>query len=280
MDKFSFHRVRLLLNMEWIKNRKFFMIYAVLVFVGIIVGLGLTNGMSNRYLIRNLSNDVINFLFIFGSLSWLGFSSFSFKEFHKRETALAYLQLPANSQEKFLSKTIIYIFIFPLVFGVIFYLGVNTSIWIWDNYTLSQGLIDRYFTLNYPDATPFNYITINGILRFILDKERLVFLSVPFGFLLCVGSFSTVSSLIFGRFNIFYSLILGIAFFTLCVFSVILASHLLLPDQTFGLDNAFRDDLKIMDDIPLSIFTLVALLYLSSIVFLSTVRIRLQEKEI
>lgn len=280
MDKFSFHRLGLLLKMEWVKNKKFFLIFSVLVFVGIIIGTAFKNGLAERYVINDLSNDVVDYLVTFFLPSWLIFSSFSFREFHKREKSVDYLQLPSSTTEKFTAKVLIYFLFFPLVFGVIFFVGVNTSIYLWDSYTVSAGINDRLYTLNYPNARPFNYITIDGIISFFTRGRDIIFLFLALGFTIIGGSFSFFSSLSFGRFNIFHTIILSISYFFITTLVVVMASHLILPEQTFGFDNAFRYDREITMDVPFSLFTVVLMLHLSGMVFLIISYFRLKEKEV
>lgn len=280
MDKFNWSRVGLLLRMEWVKNRKFFVAFWILVFVGIIIGTGYLNGTSGRYLISRPSNDFLTYYAQFGIIAWLIYASFSFKEFHKKESSIEFLALPAELSEKFISKLLIFILLFPILYTIVFYFSINTSIYLWDNYTLASVRMEDYYEINYPSAMSFDYLTINGIYSALMKGYTLIGVFLYFGVLLIIGSSSYFSSLSFGRFNLFFTTLFSLGYVAICSTVVVLASHILLPEQTRGFDVAFQQDFRLFDNLPISVFTLFLTLILSSIILLIASFFELKEKEV
>lgn len=281
MDKFNWSRVGLLLRMEWVKNQKFFVAFWILVFVGIIIGTGYMRGTIGRYLITRPSNDFLMYFSQFGVIAWLIYASFSFKEFHKKESSIEFLSLPANQSEKFTSKLLIYVLLFPILYSIVFYFSINTSIYLWDNYTLSYVKMEDFYNINNPNAKPFNYLTFEGVYK-SLTRENfwLIGLTLYSGVLLVTGCFSQLSSLSFGKFSLFLTVLFSLVYIGICAIVLVLSSHILLPEQTIGFDLAFQQDFRILDDIPISIVTLYATLLMSSAIFLTASFYKLKEKEV
>jgi hypothetical protein len=280
MDKFSFYRLGLLLKMEWAKNKKFFLIFSVLVFVGIIFITGYMNGIKGRYLISEGPQDLSIYFYTTGVLSWLIFSSFSFNEAHKKDTLITFLCLPSTQQEKFFSKLLVYFFAFPVIFLIIFFISIYFSIFIWDTYTLLFVDLEPYYDTNYPQAKPFDYPTLKKIINFMMQERAISVLIWVFGLFTIWPAFSFLSSLHFGKFNIVYSLLFGIGYTFLCVFVLVGFSHILLPEETKGFSISFQNDFLISNEYPLSILIVLMLFHVSPIVFLFTSYLKLKEKEI
>lgn len=141
--------------------------------------------------------------------------------------------------------------------------------------------MENFYNVNNPNAKPFNYLTFEGVYKGLTREDFwLIGLTLYSGVLLVTGCFSQLSSLSFGRFNIFFTIIFSLVYIGICAIVLVLSSHILLPEQTIGFDLAFQQDFKILDDLPISIFTLYATLLMSSLAFLIASFYKLKEKEV
>lgn len=282
MDKFNWSRVGLLLRMEWVKNQKFFVAFWILVSVGIFIGMAYLNFTIVKFVITNPSKEFAIYYMFFGFISWVIYASFSFKDFHKRGITIEYLQLPANLAEKFFSKLLVYIILFPVFYSIVYFLSINLSIYISDTINVTYLSVESFNSSSLGEVKPFNFLTIGRVIKMLSEGDNLLAMSFYIVLLSVISSFSFFSSQIFRRFNLLFTVLFSITYLLFCVTILVIASHILLPDQTSGFDIAFKDDFILFKELnlPLSGFILMVTFLVSPIVFLSASYFRLKEKEI
>lgn len=117
---FNYHRFALLVQRQWVENRKIFLMASVILLgLGIIVySLGTDWKGGNFMLIQIRVAHFFISLFLGGSF----FTNYAFKDLSDKNSSTSFLLVPASHFEKQLSASFYVFVVFPIIFLILFYI--------------------------------------------------------------------------------------------------------------------------------------------------------------
>lgn len=140
--KFSIERTALL-----IRNRALEDLPAVLIGIGLLLGINLLSIIATRRAMFNDGSGQVWGFFLLGS--GLLFSSYAFRGMHDGKAGLDWVLLPATSLEKYLAALIEYVILYPLV-GAAVTLGLSALLSLFE--TVAGGSGGRIWMPEFKDA--------------------------------------------------------------------------------------------------------------------------------
>lgn len=265
-DKFSFQRMGTLMT-KYLNDNKKSLILKLLVMYGTLIVMTLFAGWNNMYFYRQTSpgHDVtwihlfpmlVMLVLAFGCLA----ASVMFEDLKSKESRISMLMTPATTLEKYLSRWILYIVGFPILFIIGFY--------------LADAVRCVVFRILIPDNTSIALFNINSYFDKINMPERFHPILFCVFILLSIQSFFVLGSVVWQPLSFFKTF--GSLFILMQVYvlsSIWLTDSLMEPGMFYGME-------KSDDNLTLVILGFYSFMILTCLINWTLAYFRLKEAEI
>ncbi|MEB2780938.1 hypothetical protein U3A58_11085 [Algoriphagus sp. C2-6-M1] len=269
-NSISLHRIFNLFRFEFLMHRKLYLMGIPGVFLITTVIFLMTVYFTNLDNYSVLYYGQLLFLVIFGV-------GFSFIDLRDKRSSQVYLTLPCLASEKYFVQFFTRVLLFPVIFTLMFIIGVSVSKDI-----LHMSSITTFYVDN---GTPIvkDNLDINQMI-FVFNswnKPAMTYFSVfGLGFLIISLMFS--GGIIFGKWN-FISMPLVVAFILLMFFGSYYGLSWFVDASEFGLGGNYSiriDHPEIVEGVPLFILNCFILIWIAVFFSFVVAYFKLKEREV
>jgi hypothetical protein len=265
---FNFNRFALLIQRQWVENRKLFLM-AMLVVLGIGIVyycINLEWETGQLFSVDGRTGLFFAGLYLAGSL----FTNYVFKDLSDKNSSTSYLLVPASHFEKLLSGFFYVIIVFPIVYSITFYLLDAVFV------SISNSIIDSHKSMGFIGIEgDYHSKRVFENLREIDFVRAKLLLPIY----LAIQTFMMLGSISFMRWSFVKTGFMGFAILLIVGLMIGFINHLLLEDLSNQLGGSQSMQMKPIND-TLDYNAKFTVKYVLTPLFLIIAYFKLKEKQI